>query len=318
MEVIVFSVIAIGVLGIVSAIILYFVAQKFKVYEDPRIDEVTEILPSANCGGCGYAGCRNFAESCVKAESLDNFNCPVGGNDLMKKISAILGKDAAEREPKIAVVRCSGSPEHRKRTNKYDGAVSCTIASALYSGETDCSYGCHGFGDCVTVCKFDAIYIDEQTKLPVIADEKCTACGACVTACPKAIIELRKKYPKDRKIFVSCVNKDKGGISKKACAVSCTGCTACVKECKFDAIKIENFLAYINFEKCTLCRKCVEVCPTKAINEINFAPRKIKAELGEKQEKITKDDLKVSEKVEIKKSSETDNIQEDKKKETDN
>ncbi len=308
MESILLAVIAIGVLAVISAIILYFVAQKFKVYEDPRIDLVNEVLPAANCGGCGYAGCRNFAESCIKADSLDKLNCPVGGNEVIKKVAAILGKNAAESSPKVAVVRCSGSLANRKKVNTYDGAANCAVVSALYAGETDCHYGCHGLGDCVTVCKFDAIYINPETKLPVVIDDKCTACGMCVTACPKGIIELRKKNPKDRKIFVSCINHDKGGIAKKSCAVACTACTKCQKVCPHDAITIENFLAYIDPDKCKLCRKCVEVCDTHAILEINFPERKVKEdkELPEKKEVITKNDLQVTEKekVELKKETE--------------
>ena len=105
-------------------------------------------------------------------------------------------------------------------------------------------------------------------------EDKCTSCGACVKACPKNIIELRKKGPKSRRVFVSCVNKDKGGVAKKACANACIGCGKCAKECAFEAITVENNVAYIDYTKCRLCRKCVAVCPTGAIHELNFPPRK--------------------------------------------
>ena len=275
---ILFTIIFLSAIGVAAAIILYFVAQKFKVYEDPRIDQVEEILPAANCGGCGYPGCRGFAEAMVKADDLSPFYCPVGGNETMSEAAEILGKVVEAKDPLVAVIRCSGSPAHRKRINNYDGASTCVITSSLYSGETGCQYGCHGLGDCVDVCDFDAIYMDEETDLPVVIDDNCTACGACVKACPNDIIELRKKNKKDRKIFVSCVNMDKGGIAKKACEVACIGCKACVKVCAYDAITVDNFLAYIDPNKCKLCRKCVEVCPTDAILEINFPPRKVKAE----------------------------------------
>jgi ferredoxin len=130
-------------------------------------------------------------------------------------------------------------------------------------------------GDCVVVCSFDAIRMNPVTLLPEVIDEKCTSCGACVKACPKTIIELRKKSKKDRKIFVSCMNQDKGAVAKKACSVACIGCKACVKACQFDAITLDNFLAYIDPAKCTLCRKCVAVCPTDSIHEINFSARKV-------------------------------------------
>ena len=194
----------------------------------------------------------------------------------MEKVSGILGIAAQKQDPLVAVVRCNGTCEARPRTNIYDGASSCAIASALYKGDTDCSWGCLGMADCVYSCNFDAMYMDPETRLPVILEDKCVACGACVKACPKTIIELRKKGPKSRRIFVSCVNKDKGGVAKKACSNACIGCSLCFKECKFDAITIADNLSYIDHTKCRLCRKCVPVCPTHAIHELGFPPPKPK------------------------------------------
>jgi len=276
MSIVVITILALCAIGVTAAIILYFVAQKFKVYEDPRIDEVEEALPAANCGGCGYPGCRGFAEALVKADTIDNFLCPVGGAPVMARVGAILGHEVKATEPTVAVVRCNGTCENRPKTNIYDGASSCSIAASLYGGETGCQFGCLGLGECVDACNFDAMYMDEETGLPVIDEDKCVSCGACVKACPNNIIELRKKGPKSRRIFVSCVNKDKGAVAKKACAVACIGCGKCVKECPFDAITLENNLAYIDYNKCRLCRKCVLVCPTHAIHELNFPPRKEK------------------------------------------
>lgn len=273
------TIISLSLLAFISAVILYFVAQKFKVYEDPRIDEVQEVLPAANCGGCGFAGCRNFAEALVAAETFDGLNCPVGGADVMAKAAGILGKTALAVDPLVAVLKCNGSPEHRPMTSIYDGVADCRIAHSLYTGETDCSYGCLGSGDCVRSCTFGAMYMDETTKLPVITDEKCVACGACVKACPRNLIELRKKAKKDRKLYVACSNCDKGGPAKRACSVACIGCNKCVKVCEFDAIRIANNLVYIDAFKCTFCRKCVTECPTACILEINFPPRKPKAEV---------------------------------------
>ncbi len=270
MNLIISSIIVLGIIGLASAVILYFVAQKFKVEEDTRIDAVTELLPGANCGGCGFPGCRGFAEACVKAESLENLLCPVGGLPVMCKVSEVLGQAVCQATPKIAVVRCNGSCANRPRTNKFDGARNCKVAAQLYAGETNCSYGCFGFGDCVEACKFDAIVINPETGLPVVDEEKCTACGACAKACPKKVIELRNKGPKGRRVFVSCVNKDKGAVARKACSAACIGCGKCQKVCPFGAIKIENNLAYIDFELCRSCRKCVNECPTGAIHDVNF------------------------------------------------
>jgi len=271
-QIIIYTIITLVAIGSAAAIILYFVAQRFKVYEDPRIDEVEEALPAANCGGCGFPGCRNFAETLVKSESWDELFCPVGGNDTMAKAAALLGREAIEQAPKVAVVRCNGTPEFRPRVSEYDGAPTCAIAHSLYAGGGGCPFGCLGCGDCVVVCDFDAIHMEPDTGLPVVIDDKCTACGACVDACPRNIIELRKKNKKDRKIFVSCINEEKGAVAKKNCSVACIGCSKCFKVCAYEAITMENNKAFIDSDKCKLCRKCVPECPTSAILELNFPP----------------------------------------------
>lgn len=280
--VLIYTIISLSALGIVAAIVLYFVAQKFKVEEDPRIDEVEDALPSANCGGCGYPGCRNFAEECVKADKLDDLYCPVGGNETMSSIAGILGMEASAADPQVAVLKCSGNCEVRPKTNDYDGAKTCTISSLLYGGDTGCQFGCLGHGDCVTVCTFDALKMNTVTGLPEVNDVNCTACGACVRECPRDLFELRKRAKKDRKIYIACNNEDKGGIAKKSCSVACIGCGKCVKVCPFEAITLENNLAYIDSDKCRLCRKCTTECPTNAIIEVGFPPRKPKVEPAEK------------------------------------
>lgn len=277
---IIYTIGTLSAIGTSAAVILFFVAKKFNVNEDPRIDEVEEALPAANCGGCGYAGCRAFAEACVKVGDLSDLYCPVGGNDTMNKVAGILGLDAVKKDARVAFIRCNGTCDHRPKTNQFDGASTCAIAASVYSGETDCQYGCLGYGDCYDACDFDAIELRSDLGVPKIIDDKCVACGACVEACPKDLIELRKKFPKNRKVVVACRNQDKGGVARKACSVACIGCSKCEKECKFDAITIKNNLAFIDSDKCKLCRKCVPVCPTNAIIEENFPPRKVK-----KQEK---------------------------------
>ncbi|HPT21760.1 MAG TPA: RnfABCDGE type electron transport complex subunit B [Bacteroidales bacterium] len=278
-SIILITIISLSVVALICAVILYFIAQKFKIVEDPRIDEVQAALPQVNCGGCGFAGCRNMAEAMVKADTFEGLYCPVGGTDVMNAAAKILGKEAPVADPMVAVLRCNGTPENRPHTSRYDGASDCRISHNLYIGETDCSYGCLGNGDCERACMFDAIHIDPATCLPVINDDKCVYCGACVKACPRHIIELRKKAKKDKKIYVACSNCDKGGPARKACKAACIGCSKCFKVCEFGAITIDKNLAYIDAKKCTFCRKCVEECPTGAIREINFPPRKPKAEL---------------------------------------
>ena len=277
-DTIILTVVILSALGLILALVLFLVAKKFKVEEDPRIDDVEKTMPGANCGGCGFAGCRAFADAAVKAENLDNLYCPVGGNEVMKKVAGILGYELKEKAPMVAVLRCNGSCENRPKTNTYDGALSCQVKAALYSGDTACTYGCLGCGDCVAACSFGALSMDPKTGLPVVDESKCTACGACVKACPKQLIELRNKGPRSMRVYVSCRNKDKGPVAKKACAAACIGCGLCVKTCTHGAIVIESNLAYIDFAKCKLCRECEAVCPTGAIHGVNF-PKPLDKEL---------------------------------------
>lgn len=265
--------ILLGILGAIGAFILYFISRKFQIDENPNIELTEKVLPAANCGGCGFPGCRGFAEAYANADVPEVLSCPVGGAEVMAKVAEISGREAQPIIPMTAVVCCGGSDDRCPRGNRYDGALSCAVASALYGGETGCEYGCLGFGDCVKACIFDAIYINPKTLLPEVVEDACTACGVCVKACPKSIIELRQKGPKSRRIFVSCVNKDKGSVAEKACSVACIACEKCRKVCAFDAITIENKLAYIDWNKCTLCCKCVSECPTKSIIEVNFVNR---------------------------------------------
>lgn len=270
MNLILIALIVLGVIGAVGSLVLYLVAKQFYVYEDPRVGQVEEVLPGANCGGCGFPGCHGMADACVKATSLDGLLCPVGGAETMAKIAGILGMEAAASDPKLAVVRCNGTFQCRPRTSNYDGAKSCAVAAATFGGETGCVFGCIGLGDCTRACTFDAIHMDPETGLPKVDADKCVACGACVKACPKIVIELRKKNaaktPAEKRVWVQCINKDKGAVARKACQSACIGCGKCEKTCKFGAITVENNLAWIDSEKCKACGMCVAECPTGAIH----------------------------------------------------
>ena len=271
MNFILIAIAVLGAIGLIAAVVLYVCSKKFAVFEDPRIAQVTEVLPGANCGGCG------LADALVKgadAGSIDGLACPVGGQEVMGKVADLLGMAIANGEPMVAVVRCNGTCDLRPKIAEYSGLRTCAAMNACGAGETACGFGCLGCGDCVAACQFDAIHMNPETGLPEVDEEKCTSCGACVKACPRHIIELRKKGLKGRRVFVSCVNKDKGPVAMKACKAACIGCGKCEKECAFGAITIENNVSYIDFNKCRLCRKCVAVCPTKAIHAVNFpAPK---------------------------------------------
>lgn len=272
MNVILIAVLVLGIIALIASVVLYVCSKKFAVEEDPRLPAVLESLPGANCGGCGYPGCSGMADALIKganAGSIEGLNCPVGGAECMSKIADLLGMAVAASEPKVAVVRCGGCLAKRPRTVEYDGLRTCTAVNSCGSGETGCGFGCLGCGDCVAACNFGAISINEETGLPEVDEEKCTSCGACVKACPRHIIEIRpkgkviKEIP--HRVYVSCVNKDKGAVARKNCQAACIGCSKCQKVCKFDAITIEGNLSYIDPAKCKACGACVRECPTGAI-----------------------------------------------------
>lgn len=266
------AVLTLGIIAFIAAAILFVCSKKFAVEEDPRIGQVAEVLPQANCGGCGFPGCSGLAAALVKGAdsgSLEGLNCPVGGAEVMGKVADLLGMAVANSAPKVAVVRCNGCFANRPRTVEYDGLRTCAAMNSTGQGETACGFGCLGCGDCVKVCNFDAIHINPETGLAEVDESKCTSCGACVKACPRHIIEIRLqgKVIKEqaRRVYVNCVNKDKGPVAAKACKVSCIACGKCQKVCKFDAITIEDNVAYIDYDKCKACGLCVRECPKNAI-----------------------------------------------------
>lgn len=282
MEFILPAVLTLGCIALVAAVILYVCAKKFAVKEDPRIALVAEVLPQANCGGCGFPGCSGLADALVKgadAGSLEGLACPVGGAEVMGKVADLLGMAIENTEAKVAVVRCGGTCELRPKIAVYDGLRTCTAINSTGSGETGCGFGCVGGGDCERACQFDAIKVNEETGLPEVNADICSGCGACVKACPRNVIELRNKGKRDRRVYVSCINKDKGAVAKKACGAACIGCGKCAKVCKFDAITVENNVAYIDFNKCKACGLCARECPTGAIHcTFTLPPLKPKAE----------------------------------------
>lgn len=270
MSVIISSTLLLGGLGVAGAGLLYVVAKRFHVAEDPRIEEVEALLPGANCGGCGFNGCHDFATACCKATSLAGMNCPGAGPEAMKKIAAIVGLAAETSKPKIAVLKCWGIPSVRPERAIYDGVASCKLLNSISGGTTGCRFGCLGEGDCVSVCRFGAISMDAETGLPVVNEDACTGCGECVRECPRMLLELRYKGPRGMRVWVACANRDKGAAAMKVCKAACIGCGKCRLACPHDAITVTDNLAYIDFEKCKLCKKCVEVCPTHAIHAVNF------------------------------------------------
>lgn len=275
MQHLLYSVLLLGVLGLVGALVLYMTAKKFRVDEDPRIDAIEAALPGANCGGCGGKGCRDFASSCVKSGSLVGLFCPVGGADCMTRIAGILGVEATAGARRIAVLRCNGSCAARPERYVYDGVSSCAIMDAAGVGTRGCSFGCLGCGDCTEVCAFDAIRMDKVTKLPVVDSDACTACGKCVAECPRNLLELRPAGRRDRRVWIACANRERGAVARKVCSATCIGCGKCARTCPFGAIAVNDNLAYIDPALCKACGKCIDVCPTGAILATFEAPKPV-------------------------------------------
>ncbi|NLY43996.1 MAG: Fe-S cluster domain-containing protein [Clostridiaceae bacterium] len=252
-------VLSLGGMGLAFGSLLAYASQKFAVEVDERIPRITEALPGANCGGCGFAGCAAFAAAVVEGKAPVN-GCPVGGASCAAVIADIMGVTAEKMEKKVARVLCRGTKDKAKEKYEYYGIDDCVAASKLWGGSKGCSYGCTGLGTCVKVCMFDAIEIVDG--IAVIDPEKCTACGRCAKACPKNIIEL---MPASQQTWVRCKSRDMGKVVKSYCQVGCIGCKICEKACKFDAIHVIDNIAVIDASKCVNCSQCVVKCPTKII-----------------------------------------------------
>lgn len=259
MNQIVAAVAVVGITGLIFGCILALAAIVFAVKKDERIDEITEVLPGANCGACGFAGCSAYASAVVENGVPVNM-CSVGKAPVAEKIGAIMGCDVGETVEMTACVLCGGDCEKAAEKYIYSGIDDCRAAEKLAGGAKECAYGCLGLGSCVKVCDFGAIKI--ENGIAVVDKEKCVGCGKCRDACPKHIIKL---MPKTEKAAVLCSNKDKGAAVNKYCTVGCIGCKICEKNCEAEAVTVHDNLAEIDHEKCTACGICVEKCPKKVI-----------------------------------------------------
>jgi Na+-translocating ferredoxin:NAD+ oxidoreductase subunit B len=252
----------IGGLGGALGLGLSIASKVFHVKVDEKVKEVREALPGANCGACGYVGCDAYAEAVASGEAKVNL-CTVGGDPVSCELAKIMDVDAEAVEPVAARVLCNGHCGITKEKYDYSGINDCFSASTLFGGHKSCTYGCLGHGNCVRACPYGAITM--VGGIAKVMEEKCRACGLCLAACPKKLIELT---PKEKKYSVMCRSQDKGAITKKNCEVGCIGCRLCLKACAYGAITVENNLAYIDPQKCTNCGACVKVCPTNAIRKL--------------------------------------------------
>lgn len=263
MEVII-PIITMAVLGLIFSTGLVLAYQRLRVEEDPKIQEISEILPQANCGACGYSGCRAFAEAVVKGDIAAN-GCPVAGEDVAQQIADSLGVEAGEVIKKIVRLHCRGTQQAAKDRGAYLGISTCYAAN-LIGGNKQCTYGCLGYGDCVRACQFDALFMREY-GLPEVVEDKCTACGQCVDACPRNLFEL---HPTDQNIIVFCRSQDRGPAAKKACQNACIGCGICVRACPEAIILEENLAKITDYKKIELDKiPAIEKCPTDSIGRLH-------------------------------------------------
>lgn len=262
-----------GGLGLVFGLVLAAASKVFYVETDPRLDQLNECLPGANCGGCGFAGCGAYAEAVLKGEAPVG-KCASGGNEAAKAMAAIMGVEAGEVTRKVALVRCSGARTYDAEGNltkgakmkaTYEGFHDCLAASRVGgSGPLSCKFGCLGYGSCTKVCKYGAISV--KNGVAVVDEDLCVGCMACAQVCPRKIITAVEP---SQNVIIACNSLAKGAVTNRACTVGCIGCGKCMKNCPSGAITITNNLAQIDSSKCTNCGECAKVCPKGLIKDSN-------------------------------------------------
>lgn len=277
-------------MGLFFAIVIAVAYRKLRVEEDPRIDQVEEMLPHANCGACGQPGCRAFAEQVVSGAMAPS-KCTVSSGEAVQRIAAFLGVEAGTQEKVVARLLCAGGRREAHNLADYKGALrSCRAETVVNSGPKACTWGCLGLGDCAEACDFDAIYMNDD-GLPVVIADRCVACNDCVVACPKGLFEL---MPVSHKLIVQCKSLLEGDHALNKCSVACTACGRCVADAAPGLIEIKNNLAVVQYEHNELATiAATKRCPTDAIVWVEYQqfekPRQTVLPLG-RVEKFSAED----------------------------
>ncbi|MDR1506582.1 MAG: RnfABCDGE type electron transport complex subunit B [Treponema sp.] len=254
-------------LALLLGLALGFFKEFFRVPEDPLKGKIRDVLPGANCGGCGFPGCDGYAAAV--AEGGDITRCTAGGKAVADQLAAIMGVAAAEITAMVPVCCCLGGEGVGIPRGIYNGLKTCRGAK-LTGGTKLCSWGCIGFGDCVQVCRFGALSMGKD-GLPRVDRAKCTGCKVCVTECPQGVLKV---VPRDKQITLAlCSNRSPiRSAIRKTCRVGCIKCGICVKNCPEQCIALEDGIPVVNYEKCSACGTCEQKCPTKIMRVFGKAP----------------------------------------------
>lgn len=263
---VIMAILTVALIGVICAIILVLAAKYMHVEVNEREVKVREILPGANCGACGYAGCDGYAKAIAEGKETRTNLCVPGADKVSAEIAKITGLEAGDVVEQVATVRCMGDCGKAKKKSEYRGIETCSAAKMLYGGSGACTYGCLGYGDCEKACPSGTICIDNgvahvNTKL-------CTGCGICTKTCPQGIISLMADVDK---VLVTCSNKEKGAVVRNKCSHGCIGCKKCEKNCPTGAVKVENNIASIDYSKCIKCDLCAKNCPVGCIMVSDFS-----------------------------------------------
>ncbi len=259
MNIVIISLIILGGVGLACAVMLAIASRVFAVKTDPRIDEIEGILPGANCGGCGFPSCHNYAQTMVEGGAEPN-RCVLCTEEGLTKISSILGIEAASAEKKVAAIKCWGG-KTAARGFEYAGIPSCRAATLYSGGDILCTYSCLGFGDCVSACPFGALSQSDREP-PRVDHDRCTGCGNCARICPKGVISL---VPRTGRVFVGCNSPEKGKVIRNFCEVGCIKCNRCIKVCSDGALSLQDGMVSVDYGKCSGCGKCIEECPRNIV-----------------------------------------------------
>jgi len=265
MKIIIATIIVALILSFLLGLLLGLFKKIFEVETDPKVSLIRENLSGGNCGSCGFAGCDAFAQAVAAGNAPCN-GCIAGGSAVTEKIAEILGVTAGEAASKITILACKGTKDCAKDKGVYNGVKTCKAANLSVNGTKACAFGCIGFGDCVSVCPFDAIHMGDN-GIPVVDYSKCTGCGKCAATCPKKLFTIKDRVTTGA--IAQCSNRsDNKPQIKKDCSVGCFKCGLCEKKCPEQALKVTNGIPLIDYSKCTSCGVCVSTCPDKVLTLI--------------------------------------------------